>query len=293
LIGLNISYLIEKIKMTFTFLNQLKRFAQKKEKKQSNANLKIGLVLSGGGARGIAHLGVLQAFKELDITPHLISGVSAGALAGAFYCAGYKPLEVLEFFKKVRINRFFRPLIGRRGLLKLDKAGFLLHQYLEDDFASLKIPLVVTATDLQNSELVYFSQGKIIKPLLASCSIPILFEPVEIEGKLFVDGGILNNLPIEPLQAQCDIIIGSHVNPFKIFREIKGIRSVIEQSFHLAISHNVAPRRAKCDILIEPTELKNYSINKISKAEEIFKIGYNTAYPLLKEFVEKQKTDSI
>jgi NTE family protein len=273
--------------MTFNFpVLRYPSWIKNKKKTQITPLLapKIGLVLSGGGARGLAHLGVLQAFDELEIPIHHISGVSAGALVGALYAAGNPPYEILKSLMKIRINRFFRPLIGQKGLLNLENIGKILRKYLQDDFQSLKIPLHVATTDLQNSQLVYFSNGPLIQPLLASCSIPVLFKPIKINNQLYVDGGVLNNFPIEPLQSTCHKIIGVHVNPFQEFREIKGIRSVVEHSFHLAVSLNVAERLKKCDLLIEPLELKKYRLNKISKAEEMFEIGYREAYPLLKKF---------
>lgn len=274
--------------MTINFPNfKYPNFKFKWGKNNETTPSKVGVVFSGGGARGFAHLGVLQALHEHGIKVHKISGVSAGALAGALYAAGHSPTEILESFMDIRINRFFRPLIAKKGLLKLERVSRLLKKYLDDDFNSLNIPLSVAATDLQNSQLVYFTEGQLIKPLMASCCIPILFDPILIEEKLFVDGGVLNNFPVEPLQEECDLIIGVHANPFQDYREIKGIRSVMEHSFHLAVSLNVADRLTQCDLLIEPQGLKKYRLHKISKAEEIFKVGYDQAYEDLKKLKEE------
>jgi NTE family protein len=174
---------------------------------------KIGYVLSGGGARGFAHLGVIKYLEEMGIKPYAISGTSAGAIAGTLYAAGKSPDEILQLLKE---NDFF----GWSNLL-WRKNGFfsmhVLHQLLKDaiienDFNAVKIKLFIAATDLVKGEEVILSKGKLFEAVIASASIPVVFEPVVMADKLLVDGGVLNNFPIEPLEKMCNIIIGSSVN---------------------------------------------------------------------------------
>ena len=120
----------------------------------------------------------------------------------------------------------------------------------------------------------YFSSGELIKPLLASCAVPILYRPVSYKGMLLNDGGLLNNMPLDPLEGNCAIKIGVHTNPVNHQARITTLRSMIERTAHLAINNNVKLRMHQCDFFIEPPDLKYYRLMSFSKADEIFDIGY-------------------
>ena len=178
-----------------------------------SSELKIGIALSGGGVRGVAHLGVLKALNENGIFPNRFSGSSAGAIAGALYCSGHSPEEILEIIVKTNYFKFLKPAISWTGILKMDLIPELFVKYLkENSFESLKIPLTIAATDLRRAKVVYFSQGELIKPLMASSCIPGMFDPILIDGHHYIDGGVLNNLPVEPLDGVCDVVIGVNCN---------------------------------------------------------------------------------
>lgn len=236
----------------------------------------IGFVLSGGGARGIAHLGVLKALDELGLRPGRIAGTSAGAIAAAMTAAGYSPDEVLEILQTTSLMRFMRPAFNRMGFLKMDRLEALYQKYLPDDsFESLKVPVTIAATDLLEGRTIYFNSGSLIRPLMASCCLPGIFEPILHQKRLYVDGGVLNNMPLDPLEDCCDLFVGSHVNPFGITeRPITSIKAVMERSMYLAINKSSQQQFAKFHLLIEPPELKNYTVLDVRKAREIFRIGY-------------------
>ncbi|MEY3416053.1 MAG: hypothetical protein RL711_1495 [Bacteroidota bacterium] len=235
----------------------------------------IGLALSGGGARGIAHLGVLKAFDELGIKPTLIAGSSAGAVVGAFYAAGYEPDDIYETLTKTNVFRFLRPAISKLSFLKLDRTSQIFKKFLPTTFGQLEIPLIITATEINLGKTFYFKEGDLLKSILASCSMPIIFEPIKIGNNVFVDGGVMDNLPVDPLiEANMDIIIGVHVNPKNEDFKAITIRSIAERSFQLALSYNVKERKPKCDIFIEPQELKGVKLFEISKSKLIFEYGY-------------------
>jgi NTE family protein len=238
--------------------------------------MKIGLALSGGGARGVAHLGVLKALQEIGVKADLISGVSSGAIAGVFYSAGFSPDEILKLIKELSVFQIMRPVFGRAGLMHLDEVDKLYRKYLGENplFEDLKIPVIVSATEVNEGVTAYFSEGDIIKPLLASSAVPILYQPIAYQGKLLNDGGLLNNLPLDPLQGNCDLKIGVHVNPINHHAKITNVRSMIERTVHLAINNNVKTRLHLCDFLIEPPELKYYRVMSFRKADELFEIGY-------------------
>ncbi len=236
--------------------------------------MKIGLVLSGGGARGFAHLGVIKGLLEQGIKPEVISGSSAGAIAGALYAAGYQPDKVLEIFIATKLYRFLRPSISLTGLLKMERVEKLYNLYLPDTFEKLQLPLTICAADLQAGKSVFFSQGPLIKPIMASCCIPVMFEPLQIDGKIYVDGGVLNNLPVEPLIGKCDYIIGVHTNPINDQLPINSMKAVMERSLLLAIQNNIKERITHCDLFIEPPMLNRFTTFDSKKAREIFEIGY-------------------
>lgn len=236
---------------------------------------KTGLVLSGGGARGFAHLGVLQALNESGIFPDIISGTSAGAIAGVLYADGHKPKEILMMMHSGSMLDYMRPTIPRNGLLQISGIEKILSSNLRaKTFEELKIPLFVTATDLNKGKAVYFSKGDLLTAVIASASIPVLFNPVIIKDINYVDGGVLDNMPIKPLEKKCNTIIGSYVNPIGVEESISGITKIAERAFFLSMSKEIAEKLKKFDLFVAPPELKDYKILDPEKAEELYEIGY-------------------
>lgn len=243
--------------------------------------MKIGLVLSGGGARGIAHLGVIKALQEQGIEVCRLSGTSAGAITGALISAGYEPDESLKIIESSSFVRHIRPAWTRMGLLRIDTVVDLYRKYIPaDSFETLDIPLHVAAVDLNAGELIIFEQGELIRPVLASCCLPGIFEPMLINRKQYIDGGALNNMPVEPLLGKVDYIIGSHCNPFPANKPIRTARGVIERSLVISVRSRTAERLALCNFVIEPPALVNYSVSDIGHAREIFQAGYRHARTL-------------
>jgi NTE family protein len=238
--------------------------------------MRIGLVLSGGAARGFAHLGVFKALEELQIPIHIISGTSSGAMAGALYGAGYSPDEIFRMVTETNIVRLMRPAFSKLGLMNLDEVEKMFNRFLHHTtFADLRFKLIISATDIRQGILVYFSEGEIVKPLVASSSVPILYKPILYRDHLLCDGGLLNNFPVECLLGESDFIIGVHTNPMNHHVELRSFRNLMERTFHLAINNNVEPRLKLCHFLLEPPDLKNYSLLNIRKAREMFMCGYD------------------
>jgi NTE family protein len=236
---------------------------------------KTGLVLSGGGARGFAHLGLMQALNEEGIFPDIIAGTSAGALVGVLYADGYTPKEILEMMNSQSRLDYMRPAMPREGFLQLNGIQKILQSHLRaNTFKELKIPLYVTATDLNNGKAVYFSEGKLLDPVIASASIPVLFQPVKINNISYVDGGVLDNLPVKPIENKCRVLIGSFVNPVGYIDKINGIMNIAERTFMLSMSREVIEKIKKFDLFVAPLELRNYGILNPEKAHELFLVGY-------------------
>jgi len=254
---------------------------------------KTGLVLSGGGARGFAHLGVLQALNEEGIFPDVVSGTSAGALVGVMYCDGYTPKEILKIMKTSSRLNYMRPTVPRDGLLQISGIIKILESHLRaKTFEELKIPLFVSATDVNNGKAVYFSKGEIINPVIASSSIPVLFKPVTINNICYVDGGVLDNLPIRPIEGLCCMTIGSFVNPTGHEDHISGLIKIAVRTFMLSMAKEVIEKSKKFDLFIAPAELKNFGILDPEKAENLFKIGYNETKERLKNLEIKNLISS-
>jgi len=236
---------------------------------------RTGIVLSGGGARGFAHLGVLKALNDAGIYPDVIAGTSAGALVGVLYADGYTPDEILKMMNASSSLHYVRPTVPREGLLLISGIERILIENLRaKKFEDLKIPLFVTATDLNNGVAEYFSSGELLRPVIASASIPVLFKPVIINKIHYVDGGVLDNMPIKPIEGQCDFIIGSFVNPTGYEKTVKSLIQIAERTFMLNMSKDLDHKAKKFDVFIAPPELKDYKILDPEKAIEVFDIGY-------------------
>ncbi|MEM1322630.1 MAG: patatin-like phospholipase family protein [Bacteroidota bacterium] len=240
---------------------------------------KLGLVLSGGGARGIAHIGVLKALEEHHIFPDIIAGASAGAIVGAFYAAGASPQEMLNIARASSFIAAFRPRrIPFGGLTDLQYLRNLMQKHIgHDSFDQLKKPLRIAATNLNKGSLELLSSGSLQDAVVASSSIPMVFQPVTIEEQQFVDGGLLNNLPAQALRPHCDFLLGVNVMPIVEVKTKKGVNSMIEiatRSFELSVWNNTQLGAASCDLVIEPKALRKYHIFQLSAAELIFEVGY-------------------
>jgi NTE family protein len=237
--------------------------------------MKVGLVLSGGGARGISHIGVIKALTEMGINISQISGTSAGAIVGTLYSYGFTPDEILEHVVATSLFRAMRPAWTWTGLLSLEGLGTAITKLLpENNFDCLKIPMTIAATDIRQGKSVYFTEGELVPALLASCCVPAVFNPVEFNGGVYVDGGLMDNLPAKPIRGKCDLLIGSHCNYISNAFDIRNIRSVIERSLLIAINGNTTISKSMCDILIEPPDVGNYSGFDLKRAKNLFETGY-------------------
>jgi len=251
---------------------------------QSKKKYKTGIVLSGGASRGFAHLGVLQALNEADIYPDVISGVSAGAIVGAFYADGKKPIDIVKLFQGKRFKEMASFNLRRNGLLNISGLRKFMKENLESkNLEDLKIPMVVSATNMRTGKSAYFDKGDIIDIVMASSSIPVLFQIARVNGEVYMDGGIVDNLPVEPIKDKCRKIIAVHVNPIGEETDINGLVKIAFRSFHLSVAAGVSLKKDDIDLFIEPLELKDYGLLDLSKAKEMFDIGYDYTKKIINE----------
>ena len=254
-------------------------------------NIKYGLALSGGGARGIAHLGVLQALEESGIRPTVMSGTSMGAMVAVIYAMGIPPKEALEFIKgEVRPTALKNMDWNRMGFFNLNKVEKYLRENIEkDDFSALKLPVYITVTNLNTGKFEIKSEGKLIEYVMASASIPLLFKPVVIGETYYVDGGVTKNLSAQVLQGKCDKIIGIHVNHISSQTDFRRMKDVAVRTYHLAVYNTIAEEKRHCDYFVDPPETRNFSTLDFDKADEIYDLGYQEGLKLAERLLEDEK----
>jgi len=243
---------------------------------------KIGIALSGGGIKGLCHAGVLKALEENGIKPDIVSGVSAGAVVGALYTDGYSPDEIATLFEDISFRQMTKIQIPDGGFFKIDAfQNFLKKKLRAKTFEELKIPLRVVATDLDKGESVTFTSGSLLEPVIASCSIPVLFSPKEIEGVHYVDGGVLKNFPVSTIRQECEIVIGINASPLVAEKYKPSILNVATRSYHFMFKANILHDKELCDLLIEPVDMGNYETFDVDKGREIFELGYKTTMKII------------
>jgi NTE family protein len=235
----------------------------------------LGIVLSGGSVRGSAHVGFLKRLQELDKHPEIIAGSSAGAMVGALYASGISTEKMMDFFKKTPLFKYksFNPL--KSGIFDTEMYLEVFKDFIPETFEELSKPLIIATTNLESGKAQYFSSGELHKPLLASCAIPFVFAPVKIDGTLYVDGGVMDNYPVEQLMGKCERIVGSFLGyPGAMTKKdlktkLKISSRVKELVMYAASSHKFA----MTDLTIEHP-LQSYSYFDQKKMEEIYQVGY-------------------
>jgi NTE family protein len=253
----------------------------------------IGISFGAGGARGIAHLLMIEALDELGVKPSIISGSSIGAVVGAFYAAGFTAKEmkeildqlinpksdsVFDFLLKsdiVKLFTMFDPQFIRSGFIKGEKFQNYMKSHLQvSRFEELQIPLKIVATDYWKKEAVIFEKGDLIQPIKASYSLPGLFTPVKIKNRILIDGGAVNPLPFDLIMDKCDITIAIDVTAFKAQNESE-IPPTFDSVFttYQTMQNSIIKERLKFlkpDIYIRP-EIYDVRVFDFVKADLIFK----------------------
>jgi NTE family protein len=243
------------------------------------AKIRIGLALGGGAARGIAHIGVLKYLEERNVKPCCIAGTSAGSIVGAFYCSGMPVEKIGRVIAEMSWRDLVRLALPRKGVIKSSRLLRLIEEHIGDTtFQELKIPLLINAVDLLSGEEIVISEGSVARAVEASSAIPGIFTPVRLGNHLFVDGGLLDNVPVTlMLDRNIDFIIAVDVGAQKLLqKEPKTIFEVLIQSFDIVRRHRDMPAHKYADKMIEPC-LEEFAIWDTSKAELMIKRGYEAA----------------
>ena len=259
---------------------------------------RLGLVLSGGGTRGVAHAGILKVLLEAGIKPQILSGASAGAIISALYAGGYSPEEMKEFFKQEDLfdRRKLAFAFPKLGLVDPEAFRELFQSYFpEDRFEVLSHPIHIMTTNLLTGKAEVFSEGELITPVLASCAVPGIFSPLEIEGAPHGDGGIFSNFPSDPLIGKCESLLGIYVHPLETL-EAKSLSNpidVLSRAYDISRSSAVHYKFSDCDHVIIPENIHPYGVFDTEHIDEIFEAGIQAGEEALGKVKEVLKGKGV
>jgi NTE family protein len=262
---------------------------------ERTARPKIGLALAGGFARGIAHIGVLRAFRDAGIPIDCVAGTSVGALIGAGYCAGVSLERMQEIGQSTTFADFGRWTPSWLGLAtnqRMEK--YLSRMTPATTFAELKTPLAISATDINEGVTIYYLNGAIAPPLRASCAYPGLFVPIQYEGRTLVDGFLTAPVPVEGALIQgADIVIAVYLEAGGIANPRTAV-DVISRSFNIIQKHTDVTWRQQADVIIEP-DVSTFAWDDFTKTPELVAAGEVAALKAVPEivaFLRGKKKDS-
>lgn len=260
------------------------------EYEAEEGKVRVALVLGAGGCRGMAHIGVLEELEQAGITIDMITGCSAGAIVGALYshtpCASVikKKFSKLSFSDIMDYEFYF----GFYGVCSGSGIqSFLLKHLGKAHFEDLSIPLVVVATDLRSGELVKFNKGAVAPPVHASSAYPFLFEPVKIYGKNFVDGGVVNPIPVSvAVDHKADLIIAVDISPDLPKEQPTNAFGVLKRCSEIQFRHQHDERIKDAHIIISP-EISHVGSFDDSKNEEVYKLARKATREALPQILKK------
>ena len=260
---------------------------------------KLGLALGAGGARGVAHVGFLQAIEEAGLKPDFITGASMGSVVGGAYAAGVSLERMKKATTRLRLLDLITPAKQKGGLFGTHKMRALLEKYIGDKrFEELKIPFRCVAVDMVGQEVVEFSKGSLLDAIVASSSIPAIFHPFQKEKMQLIDGGILQRVPAMPLKEMgADVIVAVDVLGWrKASEKIPGAVGVLLETFDILDNHRTRAYKEahekEIDFWLEPKlgDMSQYDMKDTAFA---YKKGYELGKEYAPAIKKKLKSGSI
>ena len=296
----------------FLFFSFLSSFSQDSIKKP-----KIGLVLSGGGAKGFAHIGVLKVLEQAGVKIDYIGGTSMGAVVGGLYASGYSATQIDSIFRTINFDNLLQDFIPRTSKNFYEKRNDDLYAFVLPfykfkigipealskgmynfnllsavtrsvrhirDFNSLKIPFLCMATNIETGEPVTLNKGNLAYAMIASSAFPSLFSPVEMDGNLLVDGGVANNYPVEEVKKMgADIIIGVDVQDGLLNRtELKDATKILGQVTTLQSIEKMKTKITETDIYIKP-DIKSFGLISFDRGLDIIEKGEEASFAVYEQ----------
>ncbi|MDH4944496.1 patatin-like phospholipase family protein [Sulfurimonas sp. C5] len=238
----------------------------------------IVLALSGGGARGAYHLGVLHYLDEHNIKVKAICATSIGSIVATSYAAGISPKQQLEILKSKEVKKLFKFNWFKTSVFNIDTNAAILKKLVPlTDMSQLSIPVYITAVDLDEAQERVFNKGDIYQLCQASSALIPFFQPVKIEEKTYIDGGVFNHIPIAPL-INCKVpILGVNLHPFVKNVNPLSLFSYLKRSITSTMQKNTQKAKELCDYFIESPKITDYSIFSLKNFDALFELGYQEA----------------
>ena len=255
-------------------LNEQDRAMNRRKRKPS-----VGLALSGGAARGYAHLGVIQVLAEHHVSADFVTGTSVGSVVGALLAGGYTDQQMIEIAEALKWQKLVSPTLSGMGLVTAKKLEAFVGELLgKTDFGELQIPFQAVATDIARTEEVIFSEGSVARAVRASCSVPGIFEPLVEGDTAYVDGGVTNNLPSALAREMgAEVVIAVDLNAQRPDPQLPvNLLDVTFRSFAMLLDRTSVEGRSDADIVIQP-DLNTFSYHDLSHAEAMIARGHSAA----------------
>ncbi len=226
-------------------------------------------------------MAVLKVLEEHGIRPDVVAGTSAGAIAGALYAAGCSNEEMLRFVKETAsIYKVFKFELPSMGLTSLDHLREQLARFIPfETFEELPRKFLCAAANVHTGKVKYFHEGPLLDAVIASASVPVVFKPMIIDGQMYVDGGLIDNLPAGALRPFCDAVIGVSVTPLAPAspQELKSTIALAQRVFYLSVVDNTTKSYSFCDAVIEVKEAHKYHLFSFGVDDDIYKAGLKAA----------------
>ena len=256
-------------------------------------NTTIGLALGGGAAKGVAHIGVLKALEDANIEVDYIAGTSVGAMIAALYAFRVDVETIGSLARRLTMSKVTSFKLNKTGFFSTESLRELMLEYVGDvAIEDATIPLSIVATDINSGEEIILTSGSVVDAVCASAAIPGIYIPVEINGRTLVDGGLVQNVPIEALQtAGAGVTIASHLNSVSHYQEISHVLDVMRNAFEIAVSQHTQDQLKEADLLIS-MDLSDFSLrDNTERYDELFNIGHQAATVQLTKLAWYKKTN--
>ncbi len=246
---------------------------------------KIGIALSGGAARGLAHIGVLKVLERESVPLDMIAGTSSGAIVAAMYAAGMGAKDIEAIARDLKWMDLIAPTWPKDGLLSGQRLSTFVRERIPvSSFSRLKVPLAIPAVDILSRRIYIFRKGRLDTAIQASCAVPGIFRPVRYRGMLLVDGGVLENLPSKTVrEIGADLVLGVDVNRRgRLFDRVDNLFKILLQCQYIMMEATTRELRNLCDYLVEPDVGKGGFLS-LERVEDFIEAGERAAIPVVKK----------
>lgn len=242
--------------------------------------MKIGVTLSGGAVKGVAHLGVLRALRDIGVEPYVYMGTSAGAIVSVLKSEDVLDEDILQLARTSKLTQLVKFNWPKLGLLPMDKLrDRMKNMVLKEDLADLNRRVWINVTDIESGRGVYVSKGPVLDYVMASCAIPMMFQPQKIGNRFYIDGGITNNMPAKFLRGHCDFVIGSNVVSLSAtsYSNLKGFLPILDRSLHISLQSRTEMNHGYCDFVFNIPSMDRYDTFAFDKVDQIYNYAYKYA----------------